>query len=119
MYVDSSDPMSSRGASLHTPYLEATEALCVEFALSIQGKQTDVGSISVAKLHASGARDTVWTANTLTIKEWDLEFINLGTGVFQLEFYVRSPGQPEGDIAIDDVSFGPCQLFGTFLLYIR
>lgn len=87
-----------------SPFIEAKEDLCLEFAM--YGKSAP---ISVGQYFADAKRTKGYFISLPTNKSaWQREFHYLGTGLFQLIF-----GKIEDRFAaIDDVTYGPCKEFG-------
>ena len=53
-----------------------------------------------------------WGTKVPTDEEWELQHVELGSGLFQVVIKV-APGKGQlGDVAIDDVTIGPCGGFG-------
>ena len=111
--IDSTDLIS--------PFISTpdNQPICVSFAYSLVGLFTDLGQLQISRRSELENDHRLWSVRGVTQMEWELDLVFMGTGLFQLVITVDAGGGSRGDVAIDDVSVGPCSEFGMFPLKLH
>ena len=101
-------------AKLKSPFIQADDPVCLGFAYSMKGRQKDMSHLKVFMLWGIYSRYSIFENNKVTDAEWEEVVVHLGVGVYRFEIEAWGGSGPLGDIAIDDVTVGPCAKFGTY-----